>query len=227
VFLRGEGAARDAELTALADEPTHACAVLSGQRPAWLGAAGSWDFFDARGLVDRLVLALTGDDGAVTAVPGTDQPFLHPGVSARLALRDGTVVGWIGEVHPDTRAALGVDAPVIAFDVVLARLPARSPAQMRAIPRFPASSRDVSLLLADAVLAARVREVIARAEQALVETVRVVEEYRGANLPSGHRSMLWSITYRSPERTLTDAEVDAAHEAIVARLLADLPAQRR
>jgi phenylalanyl-tRNA synthetase beta chain len=57
--------------------------------------------------------------------------------------------------------------------------------------------------------------------------VRVVEEYRGANLPSGHRSMLWSIVYRAADRTLTDAEVDTAHEAIVGRLLAELPAQRR
>jgi phenylalanyl-tRNA synthetase beta chain len=229
VFLRTSGG--DGEPTGLADEPTHVCAVLSGHRPGWLGGGGAWDFYDARGFVDALVEAVTGDERAVSIVPGTDEPFLHPGISARLVARSGdgepVTVGWIGEVHLDTRTALGVDAPVLAFGLELGRLPARTHAQMRAIPRFPASSRDVSLLLAEATPAARVREVIDAAAQPLVETVRVVEEYRGANLPSGHRSMLWSITYRSPDRTLTDAEVDAAHEAIVSRLLAELPAQRR
>jgi phenylalanyl-tRNA synthetase beta chain len=69
--------------------------------------------------------------------------------------------------------------------------------------------------------------VIAAASEPLVETVRVVEEYRGDRLPSGHKSMLWSITYRASDRTLTDAEVEAAHEAIVMKLLQELPAQRR
>jgi phenylalanyl-tRNA synthetase beta chain len=104
------------------------------------------------------------------------------------------------------------------------------PAQMRAVPRFPASARDVSLLLDDQIPAARVGDVIATSAQglALVESVRLAEEYRDpARLGAGKKSMLWSITYRAPDRTLTDAEVDAAHEAIVARLLADTPAERR
>jgi phenylalanyl-tRNA synthetase beta chain len=227
VFLRAPGASDDGEITALAVEPVVATGVLVGRRPAWLGDAGSWDFFDARGFAETLVRALTGDAGAVRIAPGADQPFLHPGISARLVAADGATVGWVGEIHPDTRAALGVEVPAFAFEVELALLPPASPAQMRAIPRFPASSRDVSLLLADAVPAARVREVIDGAREALVEGVRVVEEYRGANLPSGHRSMLWSIVYRAADRTLTDAEVDTAHEAIVGRLLAELPAQRR
>jgi len=229
VFLRRPGGAvgPDGEPTELADEAVHAAAVLSGHRPAWLGDPGTWDFYDAKGFVEALVADLSGDDAGLVFTPGASQPFLHPGVSARIERADGTLVGWIGEVHPDTRLALGVDAPVFAFDLTLAALPARPPAQMRAIPRFPASSRDVSLLLRDDVPAARVRGAIDAARAPLVEAVRVVEEYRGANLPSGHKSMLWSITYRSPERTLTDAEVDAAHEAIVARLVAELPAQRR
>jgi phenylalanyl-tRNA synthetase beta chain len=98
---------------------------------------------------------------------------------------------------------------------------------MRAIPRFPGSTRDVSLLMAATIPAARVREVIAGAHQPLVERVAVLEDYRDAKLPEGMKSMLWSIAYRSLERTLTDAEVDAAHEAIVSLLVDHLPAQRR
>jgi len=96
------------------------------------------------------------------------------------------------------------------------------------VPRFPASSRDVSLLLDERVAAARVGDVIAGAAEPLVEAVALAEEYRDAvRLPAGKKSMLWSITYRAADRTLTDAEVDRAHEAIVARLVAEIPAERR
>jgi phenylalanyl-tRNA synthetase beta chain len=98
---------------------------------------------------------------------------------------------------------------------------------MQAIPRFPGSTRDVSLLLAAAIPAARIAEVIGEVPEPLVQRVRVLEDYRDAKLGDGMKSMLWSIEYRSAERTLTDAEVDQAHEAIVRRLVEGLPAQRR
>ncbi|MCA9675517.1 MAG: phenylalanine--tRNA ligase subunit beta, partial [Myxococcales bacterium] len=227
VFLRPAGVAADAEITGLVDEPVHACVVLAGARPAALGAGAPWDFYDLRGAVEAMLAALTERPARV--VPGARSPFLHPGISARLEL-DGVVVGELGEVHPDVRAAFGLDVAVLVADVDLTAVdgarggPLR---QMRTIPRYPASSRDVSLLLAVDVPAARVREVIDAASQPLVETVAVLEDYRGDKLPAGHKSMLWSIAYRSAERTLTDAEVEAAHEAIVARLCTELPAQRR
>jgi phenylalanyl-tRNA synthetase beta chain len=98
---------------------------------------------------------------------------------------------------------------------------------MKPIPRFPGSTRDVSLLLAEAIPAARVADVIHEAAEPLVTGVRLLEDYRDAKLGAGQKSMLWSIAYRAPDRTLTDAEVDKAHETIVGRLVENLPAQRR
>jgi phenylalanyl-tRNA synthetase beta chain len=218
VFL-GDGAH-----VVIGDEPVHACAVLSGRRPGRLDEAAAWDYFDARGCAEALLARMT--DRVVRFVPDATIAHLHPGVAARIEV-DGARVGEVGEVHPDVRLALGVEAPVWTFDVDLARLGDRPTRTMRPIPRFPSTSRDVSLLLNDPIPAARVAEVIAAASEPLVETVRVVEEYRGDRLPSGHKSMLWSITYRASDRTLTDAEVEAAHEAIVMKLLQELPAQRR
>jgi len=83
------------------------------------------------------------------------------------------------------------------------------------------------LLLAETIPAGRVHDVIAAVGEALVTGVRVLEDYRDTKLGAGMKSMLWSIAYRSPERTLTDAEVEKAHEGIVARLVENLPAQRR
>jgi len=228
VFLRAEGETRDGEITQLGDEPVHACAVLTGARPHRLAARAddAWDVFDAKGVAEALLGDLLDAPERVRAVADATIPYLHPGVAARLEL-DGAMIGELGEVHPDTRIALGVETPVFMIDVDLSRLAAHPVRQMRAIPRFPATSRDVSLLLAEAIPAQRVREVIDAASSPLVEEVRVLEDYRGDRLPAGHKSMLWSITYRAADRTLTDAEVEAAHEAIVARLVTELPAQRR
>ena len=99
---------------------------------------------------------------------------------------------------------------------------------MRAIPRFPGATRDVSLLLAEDIPAARVVEVIEAVARAAASAASGCS--RTIATPSsatGMKSMLWSIAYRSPERTLTDVEVDKAHEAIVGRLVENLPAQRR
>jgi phenylalanyl-tRNA synthetase beta chain len=82
----------------------------------------------------------------------------------------------------------------------------------------------VSLLVAETTPAGRVQGLI---QAPLVESVRLIEDYRDAKLPPGQKSMLWSITYRAPDRTLTDSEVEAAHEALVARLVGELGATRR
>jgi len=225
-FLRKEGQPLDGEPAQLLDEPLHAAAVLTGARPPWLGPAQAYDYFDAKGALEHLVRELGG--GEPRYVAATDIPYLHPGVAARVFHGDGTHLGEIGEVHPAMREQLGVEAPVFMFDLLLDALPAPVPAQMRSVPRFPASTRDVSLLLDDPIPSSRVRDVIAGAAQPLVETVRLAEEYRdAARLGAAKKSELWSITYRAPDRTLTDAEVDAAHEAIVARLVAETPAERR
>jgi len=223
VFLRRGGL--DSEIRELADEPVWAAAVLSGTRPGRLGPGSAYDFFDAKGLVVQLVARL----GAAAEVrPVTDVPYLHPGIAAAICVAPHDVpIGWVGEVHPEVRLALGVDAPVFAFELDLEQLPPATPAQMRPIPKFPASSRDVSLLVAESIPAGRVRELIASAREPLVERVDVLEDYRDAKLPPGTKSMLWTIRYRAPDRTLTDAELDAAHEGIVAQLVDRLPAQRR
>jgi len=181
--------------------------------------------FDAKALALVAIRAVAGDlplrIAATTAVA-----YLHPGVAGEIVHGD-VVVGWFGEVHPDVRKRLGVDGAVFAFELELTRLPLAAPAQMQPIPRFPGSTRDVSLLLAAELPAARVVEVIDQVGEPLVQRIRLLEDYRDAKLGDGHKSMLWSIEYRSPERTLTDAEVDKAHEAIVGRLVENLPAQRR
>ncbi len=225
VFLRkGEGMS-ERPIHELADEPTWAACVLSGRRPGQLGAGAAWDVFDAKGFAEVAIRAVSGE--VVIKTRATQAvPYLHPGVAGEL-LVDGHVVGWFGEVHPEVRKRLGVDAPVFAFDLELTRLPLAPPAQMQPIVKFPGSARDVSLLLGAAIPASRIEDVIAAVGEPLVTSVRLLEDYRDAKLGDGMKSMLWSILYRAPDRTLTDVEIDKAHEGIVARLVENLPAQRR
>jgi len=225
VFLRrGEGLT-ERPIHELADEPTCAAAVLAGRRPAPIGDGAPWDAFDAKALAEIAIRAVAGDVALrARAVRGI--AYLHPGVAGEI-VHDGAAIGWFGEVHPDVRNRLGIDGAVFAFELALDQLPLARPAQMQPIPRFPGSTRDVSLLLAAELPAARVIEVVEQVAEPLVQRIRLLEDYRDAKLGDGRKGMLWSIEYRSPDRTLTDAEVDKAHEAIVGRLLENLPAQRR
>jgi phenylalanyl-tRNA synthetase beta chain len=212
----------------LPEERLHVAGVLAGGRPGWLVPSGAVDVFDVKGVVERLLAELLGPaadrvdlhaDGAM--------PWLHPGVSARLTL-DGVALGGLGEVDPRTRAAFGLDAPCFGFELDLEPVPELPPRQMRPIPRFPAVTRDLSFLVDAAVPAARVQALLAAPGDPPAEAVALLEDYRDpAHVPPGKKGMLWSVTYRSYERTLTDAEVDARHEAHVKAVLADLGATRR
>jgi phenylalanyl-tRNA synthetase beta chain len=237
VFLRRGERVTEGPMHELADEPTWAAGVLAGHRPGQIGDGAAWDAFDAKALALETIRAVAGDV-RIRVSPVSNVTYLHPGVAGELVYEpDGPsasgsqfgrhVVGWFGELHPDVRERLGVSGSVFAFEVELDKLPLAAPAQMRAIPRFPGSERDVSLLLAEDIAAARVVDVIEAANEPLVTRIRLLEDYRDAKLGAGMKSMLWSIAYRSPERTLTDAEVDKAHETIVGRLVENLPAQRR
>jgi phenylalanyl-tRNA synthetase beta chain len=199
--------------------------VLAGHRPGQIGDGPLWDAFDAKALALEAIRAVAGEVRVRVQVT-SEVPYLHPGVAGELVI-DREVVGWFGEVHPRVRKKLGVEGTVFAFEVELDKLPPAQPAQMKSIAKFPGSHRDVSLLLSEEIAAARVIDVIEGATEPLVWQIRLLEDYRDAKLGAGMKSMLWSITYRSADRTLTDTEVDKAHEAIVGRLVENLPAQRR
>jgi phenylalanyl-tRNA synthetase beta chain len=225
VFLRrGEGIT-ERPMHELADEPTWAAGVLAGRRPAQIGLGAPWDVSDAKALALVAIRAVAGEL-ALRVRATRSVAYLHPGAAGEL-VHGADVIGWFGEVHPDVRKRLGIDGAVFAFDLELENLPLAGPAQMQAIPRFPGSTRDVSLLLAAELPAARVIDVIEQVAEPLVQRIRLLEDYRDPKLGDGRKSMLWSIEYRSADRTLTDAEVDKAHEAIVGRLVENLPAQRR
>ncbi len=169
---------------------------------------------------------------------GPGVSWLHPGVQAQLTASHGeagagaTVVGVVGELHPDLVAAWGLPEgarPVYA-ELDVAALPPGEVALAREIPRFPATSRDLSLeiplnlpaaevvlaLQAGAAAQALTGEDPARLHGSAGEAgVEVLEDYRGAGVPAGHRALLLRLHYAAHSRSVTDTEVQALHAAIV------------
>ncbi len=210
---------------ALPDEPRYVAGVMCGSRPGHLVPAGPLDFYDASGVIERLFAALRLP---VELVPArAEEGFLHPGVAAAV-LCGGRHIGVVGEVHPETRDRFELDRACFAFELNLTCLPPANLPQYVPIERFPAIGRDVSFFVDDYIPAARVRSIVEAAKEPLLRELRVLEDYREAGrVPQGKKGMLWSMTYRASDRTLTDAEVDVAHERLVAMLLTELKADRR
>jgi phenylalanyl-tRNA synthetase beta chain len=208
-----------------ASEPLRVAGVLAGRRSpaAWAVAPDALDFYDAKAVMAAILDALGIADARWQAPGGR---WLHPRISAAV-VRGDAVLGEVGELHPRVAEAFDLPRGVLAFELDLDALlgAARLVPQYRPIPRLPAVLRDLAVVVADAVTAASVEAAIR--EEPLVEAVTLFDVYRGAPLPPGKKNLAFAISYRAPDRTLTDAEADAAHASIVKRLAASLGAELR
>ncbi|HEU4700637.1 MAG TPA: phenylalanine--tRNA ligase subunit beta [Gemmatimonadales bacterium] len=196
-----------------AEERRVAGVVTGAREPAhWTGPGPDVDPWDCKGLFEAAVAL--ANPGASVQVEGTAWV-------ARTA--DGRIVG-----HAGPQAADGPPwaAAVYGFEVVVDPA-ARAAAPLRPLPVTPASGRDLALVLPLGLRVAEVEAVIRRAGGALLEGVTVADEYRGAGLPDGTRSVLFHLTFRDPGRTLETAEVDKAEARVLAALQRDLGLQRR
>jgi phenylalanyl-tRNA synthetase beta chain len=160
----------------------------------------------------RLKSVLDGCISALNAPACTYQraatDLFHPGRCAAVVL-EGRQLGHIGELHPTVTAEEGIGARVVAFEIDLQPvLDASRAPRARPLPRFPSVERDLAVVVEDSVAAGQLLAAIKEAAGELLEEARAFDEYRGAQVPEGHKSIAFTLTFRSPERTLTDAEVD-------------------
>jgi phenylalanyl-tRNA synthetase beta chain len=207
----------------LPEERRHVALLLCGARDGWLKGGEPLDYFDLRGLCDELTLGL----GHPLTVRSSVAPWLHPGVQGALH-RGDDAVGHLGELHPRVAAAFDLPVRALVLELDLSSLPPVPPPPLRPIPRFPQVERDVSFLVDAARSAAEIAALIASMKEALLVDVRPREDYRDpSHVPAGKKSMLWSFVYQAADRTLTDAEVRAAHDKLVAALSERLALQLR
>jgi phenylalanyl-tRNA synthetase beta chain len=206
--------------------------ALWGARGSWLGDVASFDFYDGKGALEALIKPLTRRslEAAIDPSLADEAPFLHPRRSARLTI-DGRSLGVLGELHPDVLDALELSGPVVYGELDVSTLATVSrgeqPPHVRANPRFPASARDLAIVVEEASEAGAVASLLREAGGALVEAVELFDLYRGGQLPAGKKSLAFRVTYRDPEATLTDQRVDEAHAKVVAEARARFQADLR
>jgi phenylalanyl-tRNA synthetase beta chain len=184
-------------------EPARLAAVRSGLSSA---EAGRTAFFELKGALERALATVAPVE---LEFQRAVSPLFHPGRCAR-ALLGERQLGYLGELHPSVTAQFDLEGRAVAFEVELEPvLEEEVIVRARPLPRFPAVNRDLAVVVPEQVEAASLQATIEAAGGELLESVRAFDEYRGGQLPPGHKSVAFSMSFRSPERTLTDAEVDA------------------
>ena len=209
-------------------QSTWAAGVLIGRRAGWMKAGEPLDFSDVKRVVLQLLAGLGVAEPTFTAAPGASHLPYHPGVAAEIR-RGADVLGRAGELHPAVTRRLGVEVPVFAFEISVDALETADTV-VRAVtpPRFPSVTRDISFWAETAIPADAQRAAMLASGEPLLRDVAVLEDFRDPKfVPPGKKGMLWTLTYRSDERTLTDAEVDAAHGRVVAALGRAVPIEIR
>jgi phenylalanyl-tRNA synthetase beta chain len=169
------------------------------------------DFFDVKADLEALCAPLAP---RFEAAP---HPALHPGRCARVLL-DGRPAGWIGELHPKWLRKYELARPAVVFEMEAGPL-LEVPVPAPAVPsRYPPVVRDIALVFEARTPVQAVLDAISAEKPAIVQAVRVFSLYRGAGLPAGSKSLAFRVVMQHTERTLTDAEADAARDALVALL---------
>lgn len=207
-------------------EETWLVGVMCGVRAeaSWHTPPEEVDFFDLKGVVEKLLEGLLVRE---VSFSGEGVPaYFRYGAAVQAG---GEVLGWLGELLPTIGERLDLEGKLFVFllnfDTLCTRaepFPLYTP-----LPRYPAVYRDVALVLPESVPAARVVQALYRHGAPWLEEARLFDIYRGQPIPAGKRSLAFHLTYRDPERTLTDEAVDRRHEALVKALAEELGAELR
>ena len=205
------------------DEPTYVCGVLAGKRAddGWNAKFPEYDFFDAKGAVEQLLSALRLTKVRFKVADPKKYPWLQPGRAAEV-LSQGESLGWVGNIHPANLQKIGVDVPVVAFELsveALLRLAKRELPYVD-VPTLPGVTHDLAIVVDESVTYEQLVQRITSAGGKLLADVRLFDVYRDPiRVGKGKKSMAFSLTYRAADRTLTSEEVEKAHEKLVNKVL--------
>ena len=183
-----------------------------------LGMYGDGDFFSMKGVIEEFFEKI-GLHKKETYDPNAGKPYLHPGRQANI-IYDGVVVGYLGEVHPDVADTYGIGtkAYVAVLDMPEITERATFDRKYTGIAKFPAVTRDISMVMPKEILVGQVEEVIEKKGGAYLESYALFDLYEGAQIKEGYKSVAYSIVFRAKDKTLEEAEISQAMEKILAGL---------
>ncbi|MBS1893450.1 MAG: phenylalanine--tRNA ligase subunit beta, partial [Actinobacteria bacterium] len=185
---------------------------------SWRGGGEPADFFALKGVLEALAGSLGLNPQLLNFVPG-EEPFLHPGRTARVCLATEEI-GWLGEIHPLVCRTWDIDAAV-GFEIdaaPLLRSATLGEEVFDDVTTFPAALRDLAVVVDSDTSAARVRLAVEAGGGGRLRAAKVFDLYEGPQLGDGKKSLALALEFRAADRTLTDEEVDAARASIEAEL---------
>lgn len=214
-------------VTELPDEVIKIAGAITGRRNAqgWNQTNDMVDFYDAKGIIEELFANLRVTRYTVEA--GTHYA-MHPGKTA-LFKKGRDVIATVGEVHPAVLSAYGITKPVYIFELdatTVMKYMAKD-LKYKALPKYPATSRDLAMLVDVDVNAADIEKAMTKAAGQNLTQITLFDVYTGKQVEEGKKSLAFSLTFQSNDKTLTDAEIDPAIEKIVAKLQKDFNANLR
>ena len=207
----------------LPEEPDILCGVMCGSRGErwWQGASEAVDFFDAKGIVEGLLK----QTGIAVKFEKSADGNLHPDNQAAI-MADGKQIGVVGELHPSVKEHFEIPAKVYLFEVNLPLLlPLIKDKAYRPIPKFPATVRDIALVVDIGVTHQQILDTMKGFS--LVNDVALFDVYAGEQVLAGKKSMAYRLTFQSSDKTLTDQQVNGVQQAILKKLATGLGASLR
>jgi phenylalanyl-tRNA synthetase beta chain len=207
----------------LPEEPEMIAGLWSGPRYplSWHAKDTPCDFYDLKGAVEGLLGALKLQAVEVVQTPDAQCFYTRPGHSGRI-LAGGREIGIIGELNAKIRTTFDLRQTAFLFEVELEALEAQlseTRYQMRTL-KFPAVARDITLIVDRSLEAQAVLTAVNSMNLDLLESIQLFDVFSGGPIPADKRSLSFRLTYRSPEKTLEDSEVNERHQLVTDRLLA-------
>lgn len=183
-----------------------------------LGMYGEGDFFSMKGVVEEFFEKI-GMRERETYDPNAGKPYLHPGRQANI-IYDGKTVGYLGEVHPEVADTYGIGerAYIAVLDMPEILPYATFDRKYTGIAKYPAVTRDISMVVPKEILVGQIEDVIANKGGAYLESYALFDIYEGSQIKAGYKSVAYSIVFRAKDKTLEDADVTAAMSRILKAL---------
>ena len=191
-----------------------------------IGMYGEVDYLHLKGVVENVLHSLGIEQFSFKRI--SDNASYHPGKTAALFIRK-QYVGIMGEVHPEVanNYGLSVAAYVAELNMDILYELSKLDKKYKALPKFPAVTRDIAMLVEDGILVQCIEEIIKKQGGNIVENIKLFDVYKGKQIPEGKKSVAYSITYRKEDKTLTDVEVNKVHQKILRSLEYGLGAEFR
>lgn len=225
VRLFETGLVFNGELDNLSQVPMLGALVCGAREPeGWNGAKERVDFYDLKGDLES-VLALGGSADA-WRFESAEHPSLHPGQSAQLMHR-GEPAGWIGTLHPQVRAKLGLKMDAVLFEVRLDALCQGQVPAFEPLSRFPEVRRDLAFILNEATPVQALLDCAREQAGNYLQDLKLFDVYAGKGVADGYKSIALGLTWQHPSRTLNDEEINQLVDSIVTQVRVKLDAELR